>query len=183
MLKLSYLQQIIDNSCMHFNDISAKDWGNYSFNGESCQTHVNVKDGMSTVANKLYEKLKAHIKFKKIVNLVNWKKEADYDNPTTIDVLCEDGTILKTNNLICTIPLGRLNKRQHFELFSPPLPKEHRDVIDNIGFGTIDKIFLHFNERWWNSDWKGLQLIWKDELNDVSTKSFQFDLFLFYQYF
>lgn len=27
--------QIIDNSCLHFNDLSAKNWGNYSFNGES----------------------------------------------------------------------------------------------------------------------------------------------------
>jgi spermine oxidase len=130
---------------------------------------------MSTVANELYGKLKAHIKFKKIVKLINWKKEADYDNPTAIDILCEDGTIFKTNNLICTIPLGKLNKRQHLELFSPPLPEAHCDVVDNIGFGTIDKIFLHFDEKWWDSDWKGLQLIWKDELNEVSVKTIKSD--------
>lgn len=164
-------QQIIDNSCMNFDDISAKDWGNYSFNGESCQTHINVKDGMSTVVGRLHDELKAHIEMNKVVKLISWKKDADKDNPTYMDVLCEDGTIFRTNNLICAIPLGKLNTKQHLNLFSPPLPKSHRDVLEGIGFGTIDKIFLHFDEKWWSDDWKGIQFIWKEDPKDVRGSS------------
>lgn len=158
--------QIIDNSCLHFDDISAKSWGNYSFNGESCQTHINVKNGMGAVTDQLHQLLKENIKLKKLVELIYWKNE-DYPNtPNVIKVLCSDGSVYATNNLICTFSLGVL-KRRHMELFSPPLPKSHREAIECIGFGTINKIFLHFDEKWWHDSWKGLQLIWKDSLDKV----------------
>lgn len=42
------------------------------------------------------------------------------------------------------------------------------NVVKNIGWGTINKIFLRFDTKWWNDDWKGLQLIWNEDLDDVS---------------
>lgn len=152
--------QIIDNSCLHFDDISAKDWGNYSFNGESAQTHINVTDGMSSIADKLKEKISDEIKLNKIVEMIHWKNEE-------ILVQCDDESIYKTNNLICTISIGML-KKNHMKLFQPPLPEQHRNVIENIGFGTINKIFLHFSTRWWDDGWKGLQLLWNEDHNDDS---------------
>lgn len=152
--------QIIDNSCDCLDDISAKDWGNYSFNGESCQTHINVTNGMSAIANKLNDELKEFIKFNKIVENVVWNE------PNGMKVICQDGSIYRSNNLICTFSLGVL-KNQHKIMFSPLLPKKHQEVIETIGFGTINKIFLRFNERWWDENWKGLQLLWNEDLNDV----------------
>lgn len=156
--------QIIDNSCDYLTDISAKDWGNYSFNGESCQTHINVKNGMSAITEKICESLKEHIKFNKNVELIYWKNEQHSDR---IKIVCKDGSTYFTNNVICTFPLGIL-KDQHLKMFNPELPLKYQEVIENIGFGTINKIFLCFNEKWWNDDWKGLQLLWSNELNDVS---------------
>lgn len=43
-------------------------------------------------------------------------------------------------------------------MFSPPLPSLHRNVIENIG-GTINKIILHSDEKWWDDDWQGLQMM------------------------
>jgi spermine oxidase len=163
--------QIIDNSCLHFDDVSAKDWGNYSFNGESCQAHLNVHGGLNRIVDKLEEALKADIKLNENVQLIYWKSEQYKERPNLITIVCKNGSIYTTNNLICTFSVGVL-KNRHLEMFSPPLPVEHREVIENIGFGTINKIFLHFEEKWWSDDWKGLQLIWNDEINDVSKMTF-----------
>lgn len=159
--------QIIDNSCLKFDDISAKDWGNYSFNGESCQAHLNVKGGTNRIVDKLEESLENHIELNKNVQLIYWKSEQYKERKNLITVKCKDGSIYTTNNLICSFSIGVL-KKHHLELFSPPLPLKYREVIDKIGFGTINKIFLHFDEKWWDDDWKGLQMIWNDELEEVS---------------
>ncbi|KAG5680982.1 hypothetical protein PVAND_010456 [Polypedilum vanderplanki] len=153
--------QIIDNSCDYFNDISAKDWGNYSFNGESCQTHINVTNGMSAITDKLYEELKNFIRLNKAVKHVLW------DAPEGIKIICEDESSYLAQNVICTFSLGVLKQHQ-MKMFSPPLLRKHKDVIESIGFGTINKIFLKFNERWWDKDWKGLQMLWNDDLDENS---------------
>lgn len=159
--------QIIDNSCMHFNDISAKDWGNYSFNGESAQTHINVSNGMSSIADLLHGDLRQEIQFNKIVELIYWRSEEYPGKSNKILIKCKDGSSYTTNNLICTISMGVL-KDNHLQLFQPPLPKEHSNVIENIGFGTINKIFIRFEQRWWDDGWKGLQLLWNEDHNDNS---------------
>lgn len=156
--------QIIDNSCLYFDDISAKDWGNYSFNGESCQTHINIKNGMESLVDKLNASLRSKVIVNKIVELIYWK--SDDESNCKIYVRCSDGTVFTTNNLICTFSVGVL-KENHARMFVPPLPTEHRDVIEAIGFGTINKFFLVFEEKWWKEDWKGLQLIWNEDVDDV----------------
>ncbi|CAO1424857.1 unnamed protein product [Diamesa serratosioi] len=158
--------QIIDNSCFSLKEISAKDWGNYSFNGESCQTHINVFGGMEKVVDCLGKVHMERISLNKFVDLICWKSE---ENQKRHEILieCQDGTHYSTKYLICTLPLGVL-KDNHQTLFVPPLPQFQQDAIDAIGYGTINKIFLHFDEKWWDEDWQGLQLIWQDELNDSS---------------
>lgn len=45
-------------------------------------------------------------------------------------------------------------------MFQPPLPNRLSVAIENLGFGTINKIFLDFGEPWWQADVKGFQLLW-----------------------
>lgn len=162
---------------MRFDDISAKDWGNYSFNGESCQTHINISNGMGTIVDKLFDSLQNNIELNKTVDLILWEDDNCHRKTKIIRVRCSDGSVFTTNNLICTFSLGVL-KENHLHLFSPLLPASHRRVIENIGFGTINKIFLRFEEKWWNDDWKGLQLVWKKRLDDVSLKIHYNEFFL-----
>uniref|UniRef100_A0A182S949 Amine oxidase n=1 Tax=Anopheles maculatus TaxID=74869 RepID=A0A182S949_9DIPT len=119
--------QIIDNSCLHVSDISAKLWGSYSFNGESCQAHINMR---------------------KVI------------------VKCTDGTIYCCQHLIVTFSLGVLKDTMD-QLFQPNLPASYTRSIRSIGYGTIDKIFLQFEEPWWGKA-EGIQLVWRDELRKDS---------------
>lgn len=86
MLKLNS-QQIIDNSCLRFGDISAKDWGNYSFNGEDCQTHINILGGMGKIVDNLGKLLEKNIELNKTVDKISdWNSDGE-----EIKLLCNDG--------------------------------------------------------------------------------------------
>jgi len=50
---------------------------------------------------------------------------------------------------IVTIPIGVLKKNKI--QFSPDLPSNKLNSIQNLGMGTINKIFLKFPKRFWNS--------------------------------
>lgn len=122
---------------------------------------------MSRIVDKLQQSLlHSHIKLNQVVQHIYWKSEEYPGAENTIKILCKDGSVYTTNNLICTFSLGVL-KEHHLEMFSPPLPTAHRQVIENVGFGTINKMFLHFDKKWWSEGWKGLQMIWNEELCDV----------------
>lgn len=122
---------------------------------------------MSRIVDHFYQSLQGHIQLNCQAELICWKSEEHPGATSKINIMCKDGSVYTANNLICTIPLGVL-KEFHLQMFSPSLPRTYQNVIENIGYGTINKIFLHFDEKWWADDWKGLQLIWNDELRDVS---------------
>lgn len=51
---------------------------------------------------------------------------------------------------IVTVPLGVL-KRGSIE-FSPPLPVEKKDAIRRLGMGVLDKVYLKYDEVFWDAD-------------------------------
>ncbi|XP_058460608.1 spermine oxidase-like isoform X3 [Malaya genurostris] len=154
--------QIIDNSCLSLKEVSAKLWGKYSFNGESCQAHINMKNGFIELVDCLINDIgQDKILCNKEVNEIRWK-----DLNSRILVKCTDGTMYSCKNLIVTFSLGVL-KATLSKLFHPTLPKSYRRSILNIGFGTINKIFLQFDNAWWGTT-KGFQLIWKDNFGKDS---------------
>lgn len=154
--------QVIDNSCLSIADVSAKLWGTYSFNGESCQAHINTRYGFQAIVDNLVEDIGTqNIIFDKPVAEIRWK-----DFNSRIIVKCADGTVYTCQHLIVTFSLGVL-KASLAKLFQPALPKPYNRSIRNIGFGTIDKIFLQFENAWWEKA-EGFQLIWRDEHKDDS---------------
>lgn len=50
--------------------------------------------------------------------------------------------------VLCSVPLGIL-KAQTIK-FSPPLPTPHRNAIKKIGFGSVTKIALKFEQAFWD---------------------------------
>ena len=77
------------------------------------------------------------VAFSKTVIRVETKEEM-------IRVRCDDGSEVTADVCIVTLPLGVL-KHSHQSLFTPALPTWKQEAINNMGFGTITKIFLCFD--------------------------------------
>lgn len=62
-----------------------------------------------------------------------------------------------------TILAGYL-KKHHSTLFHPPLPPPKVHSIQNLGFGTCNKVFVEFDVPWWGPNCEIIYLVWKDEV-------------------
>lgn len=167
--------QIIDNSCLSLDQLSAKYWGRYSFNGESCQAHYNFKNGFGTIIDCLIGELnKKSIHFNKEVTEIcihNKQMELNNNNHNNINkrpsnqkipnisVKCSDGSLYTADHVIVTFSLGYL-KKVYKTLFHPNLPSSVHLAIESIGFETINKVFMEFDTPWWH-DLGGIQFVFK----------------------
>ena len=55
----------------------------------------------------------------------------------------------EAENVIVTLSLGVLKAKAE-SLFEPKLPDRTLEAIEKLGFGTVDKIFVEFEETWWD---------------------------------
>ncbi|TFB97029.1 FAD-binding protein [Cryobacterium adonitolivorans] len=69
---------------------------------------------------------------------------------TSVSLRLGTGESLTVDRAIVTVPLGVL-KSDVIE-FNPPLPFAHRGAIAALGMGTLDKIWLRFEEPFWDTD-------------------------------
>lgn len=155
--------QIIDNSCLTLDQLSAKYWGKYSFNGEPCQAHYNFRNGFGAVVSELTNQLgEAAIVYNRTVEKISLRS----NGMATVQVQCTDGRVYSANHVLVTFSLGVL-KAKHRTMFEPTLPMPFQHAIENIGFGTINKIFMQFATAWWgNLD--GIQFIFSHDESEVS---------------
>uniref|UniRef100_A0A8D8R6J2 Spermine oxidase n=1 Tax=Cacopsylla melanoneura TaxID=428564 RepID=A0A8D8R6J2_9HEMI len=74
-------------------------------------------------------------------------------------VQCVDGTTYRTKHVIVTSSLGYL-KQNEKNMFVPCLPPPWSQVISSMGFASITKIFLVYDQPWWTGQDQGFQFIW-----------------------
>lgn len=161
--------QIIDNSCNNLDNLSAKYWGKYSFNGEPCQAHYNFKHGFRSIVDYLiglldyntivYNKEVIEIQICERPTKENIKNNQKHG--ANISVKCSDGSVFLGKSVLVTFSLGVL-KSVHETIFRPPLPHSMRTAIESIGFSAINKIFLEFDMPWWHN-LDGIQFVWKSQ--------------------
>lgn len=80
----------------------------------------------------------------------------------------EGGGQIRSDRVLVTVPLGVL-KAGDIE-FEPRLPEAKRTAIQRIGMGVLDRVVLHFKERFWDdtaiigfvNDEEGLFVEWYD---------------------
>jgi len=68
-----------------------------------------------------------------------------------VTVTTQDSRRFHAQQVISTLPLGVL-QRNHSQLFDPPLPKRHVDVLTSrgIGMGNLTHVAVQFPDVWWD---------------------------------
>ena len=61
-----------------------------------------------------------------------------------------DQGLFEADKVLVTVPLGVL--KAEAVRFEPPLPEAKRSAIARLGFGTLNKIALHYREPFWPKD-------------------------------
>ncbi|BET01714.1 Flavin containing amine oxidoreductase [Nesidiocoris tenuis] len=148
--------QLIDNSCDRLDDLSARLWGQFGDSGSE-QEHVNLAGGFSRLVTSLVELLPSGA-------LMTSCPVTRVFRDGNCRIVCEDGRQYSADYVLITSSIGFL--RENGDFFEPPLPEKYRNAIENIGFGTVNKIFLFYDDPWWG-DLQGIQLVWNssDKLN------------------
>uniref|UniRef100_A0A493T9D8 Peroxisomal N(1)-acetyl-spermine/spermidine oxidase n=1 Tax=Anas platyrhynchos platyrhynchos TaxID=8840 RepID=A0A493T9D8_ANAPP len=62
-----------------------------------------------------------------------------------------------------TAPSQGFLKEHHHDFFQPPLPTWKAEAIHRLGFGTNNKIFLEFEQPFWEPEQQLLEVVWEDE--------------------
>lgn len=109
------------------------------------------------------------------VKAIDWQNFVDSPNDSLITVKTFGKTQILADAVIVTCSLGYL-KENHQKMFQPLLPSHLSIAIENLGFGTINKIFLDFDEPWWQKDVNGFQLVWRRDINHQSLPEWTKDL-------
>uniref|UniRef100_A0A8D0DFL1 L-amino-acid oxidase n=1 Tax=Salvator merianae TaxID=96440 RepID=A0A8D0DFL1_SALMN len=104
--------------------------------------------------------------FNKQVKTIYWGNSYLEQMPTGlssgVQVECEDGETFAADHVILTLPLGFLKEHKD-TLFCPPLPPHKMAAISQLGFGTNNKIFLEFDQPFWEPDCQILEIAWANE--------------------
>jgi spermine oxidase len=85
----------------------------------------------------------------------------EWDHNEKCLIACADGSVLESDHVVVTVSLGVL-KKNHQDIFSPELPIEKSSVLGKNPFGAVGKIFLQFDEKFWDDDWVGFSLLWNE---------------------
>ena len=148
--------EVIDNSCNDLNEVSLLSYEEYV----ECEgiDLINFKDGYQTIIDSLANDIP-----RDWISLKTSVKRIEICNNTfrvNLYIKEKDRTIIESfDHLIITSSIGFL-KNNMKSFFGMSLPQNKIDIINSLGFGTIDKIYLYFDKPFWRKDIKGLQLIW-----------------------
>ncbi|NWS68533.1 PAOX oxidase, partial [Crotophaga sulcirostris] len=131
--------------------------------------------GYSSLTDRMLSDLpEGTVLLNKAVRTIWWQgsfhKDGDEARDFPVQVECEDGDTFLADHVIITVPLGFL-KEHHQEFFQPPLPEQKAEAIRRLGFGTNNKIFLEFEQPFWEPQQEYIKVVWEDEsaLEEPST--------------
>ncbi len=152
-----------DYACTSFNEVGAVGYLEYAdFGGDQ---YTNLKNGYVKLIEYLTRNLSSSnkIKLNEKVELIDYSASSN-----KIKVKTNKNITYKANYVISTISLGYL-KENYRKLFNPQLPSDKINAIEALGFGTMDKIFLVFDEAIMQDDDQGFNFFWENDLPSLDT--------------
>lgn len=172
------LYTCLDNACDSLHQLSALTWGEYKDTDD--KYWLNIPAGFKTVTDAIYSRLPDEaVQMNKKVLTIDWGGDSSIDDSRESHhhqteksarkrkyfqacITCEGGSKYYANHVIVTVSLGVL-KKCHKEMFTPTLPPKKCQIIQNMGYGTLNKIFLIFNEPFWDCTTQGFQFVWTEK--------------------
>lgn len=173
----------IENGCDSMDEVSIESYTNYADWGEG--TLLNFRRGYSSLLAWFCKQFPAeewlHLS-KQVLNVdssgpsgrvqVTFRQASgDQEGQEEEEgVVCEAPVErVECDHVIVTCSLGFL-KRHLNSFFTPPLPKPKRRLISSLGFGTVNKILLHFSQPFWQGP--GIKLIWERDDAEAAAAEF-----------
>ena len=162
--------------CESMNDVSTNQLGSY----DECEgAHPIIPDGMENFINSLKNKLPSEtVKFDHIVKNVTQcsktgketvKESVSNHYSECVSVTCDNGVTIEADFVIITCSLNVL-KSCHQSMFTPALPCNKIAAMNKLEMGTVDKIFLTFDDLSFIPDGvAGLMLFWDDPYTKEET--------------
>ena len=114
----------------------------YAFKGPHCM----LKQGYGKLAERMCEGFQmegGEVKLNTKVVEINHNKETN-----RVEVKSGDGSTYAADYCVVTLPLGVL--KGPAVSFNPPLSDDKRKAIRSLGYGILNKVFLVFNECFWD---------------------------------
>ncbi|KAL6052377.1 Spermine oxidase [Balamuthia mandrillaris] len=122
------------------------------------------------------------------------EQEKEGQRTGAVQVECEDGQVFYADHVVVTVSLGVLkdsiagNTLKHEDegeantwagiRFEPELPSWKREAIQRMGFGTVDKVFLLYDDddhketqHWWPTDCEEAYFLFPSSYSSPSTPS------------
>lgn len=81
------------------------------------------------------------------------------DGQSSVKLHFQNGETKDVDVALVTSSLGFL-KHNSPTLFQPSLPDDKLRSMQKLGFGVVNKVQLQYNQPFWESDWKGIRLLW-----------------------
>lgn len=130
-----------------------------------CSIYVFIFDGyiirLFYIGQKKIPDPSAALDIDSKIHLNKRVKNVRWANAAKTVVECEDGHCYEADHVICTVSVGVLNAH-HSTLFSPELPIPKRNAIEGLKLGTVNKIYIEFEQAFWPENWDGFVCLWRD---------------------
>ena len=154
--------ELVDTGVDDLKNQSVRSWIDYiDYDLESEEGEPILAGGYSSLVRFLLRSLEGRVQLRAGCRVVRIDWSGEGDHPVTVTT--EGGQAYSSQYVVVGLPLGVL-KAAHTSLFSPSLPRQKIDVIEQLHFGVMDKIFLAFDQVFWDSENPGIQFI-KTDLN------------------
>ncbi|MFK7804715.1 MAG: flavin monoamine oxidase family protein [Anaerolineae bacterium] len=115
------------------------------------KSQVMISGGFRVLVELLRDSLSAGevsddvVMLNQTVSRISIQQDASAQPPVQVETT--DGKIVEGSHVIVTVPLGVL--KAGTITFDPPLPTSKQDVIERIGFGSVEKVVMTFKNPFW----------------------------------
>lgn len=141
--------------------VSLDSWQYYTHMGED----LNIEGKMFQLPEVLLADFpKERLLLNRPVMKIIWDSSFTGDDGRVypVSVECENGEKFLCDHVVVTFSLGCL-KAAPSTMFDPHLPEDKKEAIEKLGFGCINKIFLQYEEAFWDSKAESISLLWEEE--------------------